>query len=109
VVTPKQPPVPEERAETLRQAIVAELHGGALSARDIAARLGLRERDVTPHMEHLERSLRAKGERLVVIAASCRSCGYAFDDRRSFSKPSRCPGCRGERIDAPRFRVEGQP
>jgi predicted Zn-ribbon and HTH transcriptional regulator len=108
-VRPKEPAVPEARAETLRQAILEELRRGALSARDLAARLGLREREVTPHLEHLERSLRARGERFTVLPASCLGCGYEFEDRRALSKPSRCPRCRGERIAWPRFRVEAGP
>lgn len=102
---PKEPPVPQERTETVRHAIVEELRKGALTARDLAARIGLLERDTVPHLEHLERSLRGRGERFELLAARCLGCGYSFEDRRALSKPSRCPRCRGERIEAPRFRV----
>lgn len=106
---PKDPIIPEARAETLRQSLLDELRSGAATARDLAARLGLRERDVTPHLEHLERSVRARGERLTILPACCRGCGYEFEDRRAFTRPSRCPRCRGERIEAPRFLVEPAP
>lgn len=102
----KDPPVPAERGETLRQSLLDELRGGPLTARDLSARLGVRERDVTPHLEHLERSVRARGERFVVHPATCRSCDYVFEDRRALHKPSRCPKCRGERIEAPRFQIQ---
>lgn len=106
---PKEPAVPEERAETLRQSLLDELRGHPVTARDLAARLGLRERDVTPHLEHLERSVRARGERFTILPASCRGCGYEFEDRRALTRPSRCPRCRGERIEAPRFLIEPAP
>ncbi|WP_437965409.1 transcriptional regulator [Sorangium sp. So ce260] len=103
---PKPPPSPAPRSETVRQTLLEELRRGAATAWELSTRLGLRERDVTPHLEHLARSLRARGERLSVAPAHCLRCGYAFDDRRSLAKPSRCPECRGERIEAPRFRVD---
>jgi len=102
----KEPPVPAERGETLRQGLLDELRHGTLSTRELSARLGVRERDITPHLEHLQRSLRARGERLTVLPATCRGCDYVFEDRRALHKPSRCPKCRSERIEAPRFRVE---
>jgi predicted Zn-ribbon and HTH transcriptional regulator len=103
----KRPPVPRERADTLRQAILDELRGAFLTTRDLAARVSLREKEIAPHLEHLMRSVKAKGERLVVDPARCMGCEYAFDDRRSLTKPTRCPACKSERIKAPRFRVEG--
>ncbi|WP_437671687.1 transcriptional regulator [Sorangium sp. So ce131] len=103
---PKPPPSPAPRSETVRQALLEELRRTSATAWELSARLGMRERDVTPHLEHLARSLRARGERLSIAPARCLRCGYAFDERRSFTKPSRCPECRGERIDAPRFRVD---
>ncbi|WP_437950914.1 transcriptional regulator [Sorangium sp. So ce296] len=102
----KPPPSPAPRSETVRQTLLEELRRGAATAWELSARVGLRERDVTPHLEHLARSLRARGERLSIAPARCLGCGYAFDERRSLAKPSRCPACRGERIEAPRFRVD---
>lgn len=103
----KRPPIPQERAGTLRQAILDELRGGFLSARDLAARVSLKEKEIAPHLEHLMKSVKAKGERLVIEPAQCMGCEYAFDDRRSLTKPTRCPSCKSERIKSPRFRVEG--
>jgi hypothetical protein len=106
MATSKEPPVPAQRSETLRRALLEELGRGPLTARDLAARLGLGEKEVAPHLEHLERSLRGKGERLLVVPATCLGCGYVFRDRRALKKPSRCPSCRSERIDAPQFGIE---
>jgi hypothetical protein len=107
VATNRKPPVPKERSETLRQSIIDELRGGALSARDLSASVSLREKEIAPHLEHLSRSLKAKGERLIVEPAQCMGCDFVFDERRSLTKPTRCPSCKGERIKAPRFRIEG--
>lgn len=91
----------------MRQTILDELRGAFLTARDLGARVSLREKEIAPHLEHLMRSVKAKGERLVVDPARCLACEFAFDDRRSLTKPTRCPECKSERIKAPRFRVEG--
>jgi predicted Zn-ribbon and HTH transcriptional regulator len=103
---PRKPPVPKERSETLRKSLLEELGRGPLTARELSARVGLGEKEVAPHLEHLERSLRGRGEQLVVTPAKCMGCGHEFTDRRALTKPSRCPECRGERIEAPRFKVE---
>jgi predicted Zn-ribbon and HTH transcriptional regulator len=64
------------------------------------------EKELAPHLEHLRRSLPAQGARLVVEPATCKSCGHVFEDRTRLTKPSRCPECKKERIEPPRFSVE---
>lgn len=103
---PKEPPVPMQRVETARQSLLEELRRGRATARALGVAVGMREKEVLGHLEHIERSLTARGEKLVVVPAACLGCGYAFEDRRAFGKPSRCPRCRGERIEAPRFGVD---
>ncbi len=94
-----------ERQQTLRQAMIAELRLAPATARDLSTRLGLREKDVIPHLEHLARSLRRGPERLVVEPAECLACGYRFEDRKKLSRPSACPDCRQQRIEPPIFRI----
>ncbi len=94
---------PGERALTLRRAIALALRGRSLDAREISTEVRIPEREVAEHLAHLERSLAAHGERLVVEPPSCKRCGHQFDPR--LRRPSRCPECKGERISAPRFRV----
>ncbi|MBM4394310.1 MAG: transcriptional regulator [Deltaproteobacteria bacterium] len=102
----KGPPVPQERNETIRQAIVAAMRdaGRPLSAVELAAAVGVRERDVFDHMEHVRLSL---GRAFVLQPASCRTCGFEFRDRDRTSGPGRCPACRSERLTPPLFGVEG--
>lgn len=95
-----------ERNQTVRAAIREELLRGAVTARELSERVSIPEKDVAGHLEHLERSLRARGERLVVEAASCIACGFAFKRRARLSRPGSCPDCGSTRIDPPAFRIE---
>ena len=83
----------------------AVLRGGLFTARDISARVGISEKDVAGHLEHLTRSLKPTGERLEVEHARCLACGFTFKDRERFDKPSRCPRCRGQRLSAARYGI----
>lgn len=56
-------------------------------------------------LRHLARSLKHEGLRLVVEPATCRRCGFQFP-RDKWHKPSRCPRCKGDWLDEPRFHVE---
>lgn len=102
----KPPAAAPERSTTPRAAIHEALLGSALTARDISARTGVREKDVAAHLEHLERSVKQKGERLVVKPAECLACGFVFRERQRFTAPGSCPSCRSERIAPPAFRIE---
>jgi predicted Zn-ribbon and HTH transcriptional regulator len=95
-----------ERTRTAREAIREELLRGATTARELSERVSIREKDVAGHLEHLEQSLRVRGERLVVEPASCIACGYSFARRTRLSRPGSCPECRSTRIDPPAFRID---
>jgi predicted Zn-ribbon and HTH transcriptional regulator len=98
---------PGARSETVREALRRVLRAGPATARDLSGEIGVREKDVAQHLEHLERSALHRGERLVVVPASCLGCGYTFRDRSRLSRPGACPACRSTRIDPPVFRIEG--
>lgn len=104
----KETTVPE-RGETPRAAIRAALLGRPLTAREISVRVSLREKDVAEHLEHLERSLRREGERMIVEPAKCLACGFEFKSRGRMTTPGSCPECRSERIAPPSFRIEAKP
>ena len=101
----RKPPEPAERAQTVREAIAAELRESTLSAHELSARVSIEEREVASHLEHLERSLRHAGERLNILPPRCLKCGFVFVDRERLRKPSRCPDCKSERIEPARFSV----
>jgi hypothetical protein len=97
---------PPERGETVRQSLRAALERDTWTARELSAEVSIREREVAQHLEHLARSLPREGAELVVEPARCVPCGFAFRKRDRLAAPSRCPKCRSERIEPPRFHVE---
>jgi predicted Zn-ribbon and HTH transcriptional regulator len=96
---------PPERRETLRRRLAVILAEGSYSARELSAIVGLSEKEVCRHLPHVGKSLRQEGRRLKIEPAVCRSCGFVFRKRERFTRPSRCPQCRGESIDSPLFGV----
>jgi transcriptional regulator len=102
----RPPPEPAERDQTPRGRIASVLREELVTARELSQRVGVPEKDVTAHLEHLARSARRAGERMVVAPAGCLGCGFAFRDRERFSKPGRCPRCRGTHISPPRFALD---
>jgi predicted Zn-ribbon and HTH transcriptional regulator len=104
--TTKGERIPRERSETVRQSIEAALRDNELTARELSVLCSIKERDVAEHLEHLGRSLPAKGERLIAEPARCALCDFRFEGRRRATRPSRCPKCKSERIRPATFRIE---
>ena len=98
----RQPP---QRSETIRDAIARELRGGWLSARQLSSLVGISEKAVPGHLEHLRKSASGAGESFELEPAICTKCDYEFEERERLSKPSRCPQCKGQRLEPPRFRI----
>ena len=92
--------------ETIRQQMIELLAGGEYTDRDLSQLLGIPEKDVVYHLEHIARSVHGQKRKLKVIPARCMECGFAFDDRRRFSKPGRCPRCKGEHLQDPRYHLQ---
>jgi predicted Zn-ribbon and HTH transcriptional regulator len=100
------PPTPAERSSTLRQQLHALLRSeSSRTARELSEELGIREREIAQHLEHLERSLKNEDERLVVEPSTCAGCGFVFRERQRLTRPGKCPRCRATRVLPPRFRV----
>lgn len=94
-----------ERQETVRAALREALRSGPLTAHELSGRVRIPEKQVAGHLEHLARSLKARGERLRVDPARCAACGFTFRQRERLTPPSRCPVCRSEQVDPPRFTI----
>ncbi|OQY68114.1 MAG: hypothetical protein B6D46_04430 [Polyangiaceae bacterium UTPRO1] len=90
---------------TPRQAIARELAVAPCTAHALSALVQVPEKDVVGHLEHLARSLRRRGARLEVEAAHCRDCGYVFRGRRRLARPTACPRCHGQHLQAPVFSI----
>ncbi|HKI51853.1 MAG TPA: transcriptional regulator [Geothermobacteraceae bacterium] len=102
---PKAATVPAPRAETLRQRIVELLRISHLTSRELSAAVGVREKAVAGHLEHIRKSLHSAEEQLEIEPATCRKCGFAFTKRERLDRPGRCPICKGESIAEPRFAI----
>lgn len=87
---------------TLRQRMAELLQSGWFSLRELSQELGIREREVLEHLEHVARSARS-GNALRIEHSRCQSCGFFFGKRGRLSAPSRCPICKSERLTPPRF------
>jgi predicted Zn-ribbon and HTH transcriptional regulator len=102
----KHEPVPPERAATIPTLIRQALSAESKTARDLSSELGVSEREVLRHLEHLERTLKESGAKLIIDPPACLACGFVFRKRGRLDRPSRCPVCRSERLSSARFRVE---
>jgi predicted Zn-ribbon and HTH transcriptional regulator len=98
---------PAARGETIRSALRRALADGPATARELSTAVGIREKDVAGHLEHLSRTLSREGAHLVVEPASCIACGYRFSDRARFTRPGACPRCRSTPVEPPVFRLDG--
>lgn len=100
---PKEPLVPPDRRDTVRHEIISLLTGGNMTAREISGQVGIGEKEVLEHLEHIRIALRS---RLVVKPPACLECGFSFRKRERLGKPGRCPVCRSERIVEPSYTID---
>ena len=101
------PRPPAEAHETVRRAIMTELAEGPLSALDLSGLVGIPEKEVAGHLDHIRQTLHHAGRKLEIAPAECTKCGFVFDKRERLTRPSRCPVCRSESIHAPLFSLAG--
>ncbi len=101
----KRETIPPVRESSPRRRILAALREAEapLSALEISALAGIAEKDVRAHLEHIAKSLRARGERLRIVPSTCHSCGFVFAKRDRTTKPGKCPVCGGGRLSEPLF------
>ncbi len=106
---PRPPRVPAEASISGRQQLVALLELRAMDFDELREALRMSVRGLDEALGHVEKSLKHTGQELVVDPAVCSTCGFVFTGReqRHFHPPGRCPRCRGERIEAPRFSIRG--
>ena len=92
---------------TTRQRLAEALTGTLLSTRQLAALIGIPERQVEDHLTHIVRSIaRDRIRRFVLEPSACETCGFVFRSRSRLTRPSRCPRCRSEEISSPRYGIE---
>jgi predicted Zn-ribbon and HTH transcriptional regulator len=101
----RDPFIPVEKHDTVRHELMALLLRRELSARELSVEMGVSEKEVFDHLEHLRIMLRRSAAHLKVTPACCRKCGFVFEKRDRLTKPGKCPVCRGTHIEEPRFTV----
>jgi len=100
---PKEPSIPVERQETIRQKIVSLLKEKTLSVKDISFYVMIPLKDVCEHLEHIKKNKR--DYYVDIIPARCNKCGFVFKKRDKLRKPGKCPVCRSELIEEPLFSI----
>ena len=91
---------------TTRQEIIRLLEEEECDARMISREIGISEKDAYDHLPNIIRTVAAQKKQLIITPARCLACGYQFRKRGKISKPGRCPVCKKERVDPPRFHIE---
>ena len=92
--------------QTARREIIEVLSTGEYGAQMLSKILRMSEKEVYAHLAHIDRSVRSQNKKLAVTPARCLECGFVFESRIRLTKPGKCPRCRGEHIEDPRYRVE---
>ncbi len=101
----KQPTLPPVRDETIRQRVIALLAAERVTAREISIQVGIPEREVYGHLEHIRRTLHQEGREFTLVPAECLGCGFVFNKRERLTRPGRCPLCRHEHLLEPLFAI----
>lgn len=102
------PRLPSEALDTIRRSIMAELGEGPLPAREISGRVGIPEKEVAGHLEHILASLKGSGRPLEIHPAVCVQCGFVFAKRTRLTRPGKCPVCKSGSIQAPLFSLSAR-
>src|SRR5512137_1280713 len=95
----------QSHSQTIRQRMFLLLNEKEMTAREISQAIGIREREVYEHLPHIARSATAQKRKLVVLPFDCMSCGYVFERRKRFTRPSRCPQCKKTNLETPVYRL----
>ena len=96
-----------EEWETLRERMIRLLSETKtpLSTREIAFELNIEdERLVYEELKHVAKTVKRSGKTLYVQPAYCKKCGFVFK-QNLFKKPSRCPRCKSQWIEPPRYLI----
>lgn len=89
---------------TLRRHLHELLTNEPRSVSSLARELGLRRAEVEADLQHMLRSAAARGDRIEILVARCKACGFEFSPDR-LAKPGRCPACRASRIQEAMIRI----
>ena len=89
---------------TRREEIIEILKKQEISAQELANMFRVIVKEIEEDLQHIAKSVRPDFE-LVMYPAACKNCGFVFKERSRIKKPSRCPKCKKEAIEFPKFRI----
>jgi len=89
---------------TRRQEIINILEEQKQSAQHLANYFQTELKEILEDLEHIEISIKPK--KLKTNPAYCKQCNFIFKERSKVSKPSRCPRCRSEWVEAQMFFIQ---
>jgi predicted Zn-ribbon and HTH transcriptional regulator len=102
----EEPFVPEERQDTVRHIMLSMLEEGPHTARELSGRVGIPEKEVYDHLDHIKKTTSKSQRKLIVTPPECKKCGFVFTKLERLRKPGKCPRCKGESIRGPMFTIE---
>jgi predicted Zn-ribbon and HTH transcriptional regulator len=91
---------------TLREKMIILLKESEQDARALSGALGIREKEIYPHLAHIQRSLKVRDRQLIITPYQCRLCGFEFKNRTRLHPPGRCPHCKQGSIESALFRIQ---
>lgn len=89
---------------TRREKIIEMLQQQKYTAQHMANFFETTLKEILEDLAHIGKSIKPK--KLKTIPAYCKSCNFIFREREKVSKPSKCPKCRSEWIEAQMFWIE---
>ncbi len=93
---------------TRRQRIIKLLEERDYSPSELALALDMRgkgaKKVILEDLKAIQKILKREGKVLLIKPAECRKCGFVFPPE--IKMPSRCPRCKSEWIEEPRFKIE---
>ena len=99
------------RMGTRREEIAAllEKSESPLTAQDLCDMLDIGSReDVYEDIEHIAKTVRAQGKRVLIKPSRCGKCGHVFANRTIAKRPSKCPKCKSEWISLPGYLIRNR-
>jgi len=94
-----------EFEKTRRQHIIDLLQLKSWSVYELAKELDVEVNTVVNDLEHIRKSI-SLPHKMHIFPPECTNCGFKFKERSKFTKPSRCPRCKGERIIPPMVKID---
>jgi len=89
-------------ARTRRQVIIQRLCEDEWAFDDLRHELVVTVSTLEDDLGHIQRSVKANGERLRVRSAVCADCDFQLSSK-ALHPPGRCPKCRSAHLEGPWF------